>query len=214
MREWAGRNQAVSPFFLGLVQVPEGSAGVALGQIGITATDLSLDKGAGASLKYSEADRDTRGSEGGFNDQLFLANTNTVFTLGTVDQQPITDKLALNGNASFASDRHTVNAKPNAGLTEGESASLLRSIVNESRTTEATVNEHGSMVGDSPIGIADLDVSSDLPVPGSKGTVAEFDVLNNKKLSLISLQFLPGLVGQQNGLVGVPPPLQCCIRFG
>jgi hypothetical protein len=199
---------------LGLINVPDGVAGVSFGQIGITATDLALDKGAGASLKYSEANRDTRGSEGGFNDQLFFANTNTVFALGTVDQQPITDKFALNGNASFASDRHSVNAKPNAGLTEGESASVLGSVVNENRSMEAAVNEHGSMVGDSPIGIADFDVSSDLSAPGSERAIAELDILNAERLSLISLQLLPGLIVQQNGLVGVPPLFDAASGLG
>jgi hypothetical protein len=51
----------------------------------------------------------------------------------------------------------------------------------------------------------DFDVSSDLPVPGSERAIAELNVFNSKKLSLISLQFLPGLIGQQNGLVGSPP---------
>lgn len=179
--------------------MPNGSAGIALGQVGVTATDLSLDTGS------SEKNRDARGSEGGFNDQLFLANTNTVFALGTVDQQPITDKLAFNGNASFASDRHSIDAEPDAGLTEGESTSLLRSVVNESRTTEATVNEHGSMVGDSPIGVADFDVSSDLSAPGGERAITELNVLNAEKLSLVLLQPLSGLIGQQNRLVGVPP---------
>lgn len=181
---------------------------------GITATDLSLDKGAGASLKYSEADRDTRGSEGGFNDQLFLANTNTVFALGTVDQQPITDKLAFNGNTSLAANRHTVDTEPDAGLAEGERAGFLGSVVNENIAMKTDIDEHGPTIGDRPIDVSNFDVSPDLPAPGGEGTVAEFDVLNAERLSLVSLQPLPGLVGQQNGLVGVPSLLRCCIRIG
>ena len=45
----------------------------ALGQVGVTATDLSLhDKGS------SEKNRYARGSEGGFNDQLLMTNTRPV----------------------------------------------------------------------------------------------------------------------------------------
>ena len=185
--------------------MPNGIGGTTLGLFGITATDLSFDKGTGTSLEYSETYRDTRGGESGFNDQLFLANTNTVFALGTVDQQPITDKLAFNGNASRASNRHTVDAEPNTGLAEGESASFLSSVMNESRTTEATVNEYRSTIGDSAIGVADVNVSSDLPAPGGEGTIADLNVFNAKKLSLVSLQPLPGLAGQQNGIVAPPP---------
>ena len=191
----------------GLVNVPDGGAGVAFGQLGVTATDLSLATGP------SEKNRDARGSEGGFNDQLFFANTNTVFALRTVDQQPITDKLAFNGNASFASDRHAIDAQPDTGLNDGESARLLRSIVNENIAMETNIHEHGSVIGDRAIGVADFDVSSDLPAPGGEGTVAEFDVLNLQKVSLVPLVQLPTLLGHGNGLVGAPP-LQCCIRFG
>ena len=189
----------------GLVKAPEGVGETALGLVGITATDLALDKGAGASLKYSEADRDTRGSESGFNDQLFLANTNTVFTLGTVDQQPITDKFAFNGNASFASDRHTVDTEPDARLGEGESTVFLSSVVNENIAPEPNVHEHWTTVGDRPICIADLNGSSDLPAPGGEGTVAELDVLDLQKVSLVPLVQSPTLLGHGNGLVGVPP---------
>jgi hypothetical protein len=188
--------------------VPDGGAGIALGQVGVTATDLSLDTGP------SEKNRDARGSEGGFNDQLFLANTNTVFALGTVDQQPITDKLAFNGNASFASDRHTIDSEPDARLSKGESSRLLGSVVNENRTYKATVDEHRSAIGDRPIGVSNVDVSADPSTPSGERAITELDILDAERLSFISLQPLPGLIGQQNGLIGVPSPLQCCIRIG
>jgi hypothetical protein len=73
----------------GLVNVPDGSAGIALGQVGVTATDLSLDKGS------SEKNRDARGSEGGFYDQLFSPNTNLLMALNSQEQQPTSDELGL-----------------------------------------------------------------------------------------------------------------------
>jgi hypothetical protein len=188
--------------------MPDGSVGVALGQIGITATDFSLDKGTGTSLKYSEADRDTRGSEGGFNDQLLSSNANFLMALNSQEQQPTGNELGLNGNAPLAANRHAIDSQPDTGLTEGESAGFLSSVVNESRTTEATVNEHGSVIGDRAIGVADFDVSSDLSTPGSERAIAELNIFNAKKLSLMLLQPLPGLIGQQNGLVGIPPTLR------
>jgi hypothetical protein len=173
-----------------------------------------LDKGTGTSLEYSETYRDTRGSEGGFNDQLFSTNTNTVIILASMDQQPASDEIGLNGNTSLAANRHAIDSQPNTGLAEGESASVLGSIVNENRTSEAAVDEHRSAIGDRAIGVADFDVSSDLPAPGGERAIAELDVFNAKKLSLISLQLLPGLIGQQNGLVGVPSLFDAASELG
>ena len=136
------------------------------------------------------------------------------FALGTVDQQPITYKLAFNGNVSFASDRHTVDTEPDARLGEGESAVFLSSVVNENIAMETNIHEHWPAIGDGSIGVSNVDFSSDLSAPGGERAIAELDILNAERLSLISLQPLPGLIGQQNGLVGVPPPLRCCIRFG
>jgi hypothetical protein len=191
--------------WVGLVQAPEGIVGVALGQVGITATDLSLDKVAGTRTGDSEKNGDTRSREGGFNNQLFSTNTNTVIILASMDQQPASDESGLNSDASFASDRHTVNAEPDARLGEGESAGFLGSVVNENIAMKTNVDKHGSTIGDSAIGVADFDVSSDLPAPGGEGTIADLNVFNAKKLSLVSLQPLPGLAGQQNGIVAPPP---------
>ena len=92
----------------GLVQAPEGIGGTTLGLVGITATDLSLENGTGTSLEYSETYRDARGSEGGFNDQLFSTNTNFLVALNSQEQQPASDEIGLNSNAPFTSDSHTV----------------------------------------------------------------------------------------------------------
>jgi hypothetical protein len=194
--------------------VPEGSVGVALGQIGITATDLSLDKVAGTRTGDSEKNGDTRSSESGFNDQLFSTNTNTVIILASMDQQPVTDESGLNSDASLTSDRHTIDTEPDARLFKRESTSFLASVVNENIAMKTNVDKHGSTIGDRPIGIADFNVSADLPVPGGEGTIAEFDVLNAERLSLVSLQPLPGLVGQRNGLVGVPPLFDAASGLG
>jgi hypothetical protein len=188
----------------GLVQVPEGSVGVALGQVGITASNLPLDKVSGTKLNEAENVWDASISKRSLNDQLFLTNANTVFALASLDQQPASDEIGLNDNAPFTSDSHTVNSQPNASLSEVESTSVLASVVNENRTYEATVNEHWSTIGDRPIGIADFNVSADLSAPGGEGTIAERNVFNAKKLSLVLLQPLPGLIGQRNGIVESP----------
>jgi hypothetical protein len=193
--------------------VPDGSAGVALGLVGVTATDLSFQNVSGTNREYSEKNRDTRSSEGGFNDQLFFTNTNTVLALASMHQQSTTDELGLDSDSSLASNSHSIQAQPDTDLTDGESASLFGSVVNEDRSMEATVNEHGPMISDRAIGVADFDISADLSAPGGERTITELNVFNAERLLLVSLQSQPGFIGQQNGLVGVPP-LQYCTRFG
>ncbi len=134
--------------------------------------------------------------------------------LNSQEQQPIINELGLNGNAPLASDRHAIDSQPDTGLV-GKPTALFGGIDNKNAAPEANIIIDGSTIGDSAIGVADFDVSSDLPVPGSERAIAELNVFNAKKLSLVSLQPLPGLVGQQNGLIGSPPPaLRCCSRFG
>ena len=53
-----------------------------LGQIGITATDLSLNKVSGTRIGDSEKNWDARSREPSFNDQLFFTNTNTILPWG------------------------------------------------------------------------------------------------------------------------------------
>ena len=158
--------------------MPNGSAGNTFGLLGITATDLSLDKGTGTSLEYSETYRDTRGSEGGFNDQLSFTNTDMILAPGSVDQQSTTDELGLNGNAPLAANRHAIDSQSDTGLAEGARAGFLGSGVNENIPMKTNIGKHGSTIGDSGIGVADFDVSSDLPAPGGERAIAELDVFN------------------------------------
>ena len=189
----------------GLVKAPDGIVGVALGQVGITATDFSLDKVAGTRTGDSEKNGDTRSSEGSFNDQLFFTNANTVIILASMDQQSTSNKIGLNDNAPFTSDSHTVNSRQNASLSEGESTSFLASVVNENGSMEAGVDEHGSTIGDCPIGIADFNISADLSAPSGKRATVEFDLLNFEKLSFVPFMQLPPVLGHGNQIVSSPP---------
>jgi hypothetical protein len=83
-----------------------------------------------------------------------------------------------------------------------KSSGLFVGIENENRSMESNIIMDGATIGDRPIGIANFDVSADLSVPGSEGTVAEFDVLNLQKVSLPRFQFSPALVIHKNGVVG------------
>jgi hypothetical protein len=181
-----------------LVKAPDGIVGTTFGLFGITATDLSFNTGS------SEKNRDARGSEGGFNDQLFFPNANFLMALNSQEQQPVSNELGLNGNPPLATDRHAIDSQSDTGLI-GKRTTLFGGIDNKDAASEANIIIDGSTIGDRPIGIADFDVGSDLSAPGSEGAIADFDVLNAESLSFISLQSLPGLVGQRNGVIGPPP---------
>jgi len=214
VRDWAGRNQAVSPIFLGLVQVPNGSAGVALGQVGVATTDFAIDQITAdrGQVNCSQQDGDARGSEGGLNHQLFFTNTKTFLVPGSLNQQYATHKIRLDNDLSLASNSHAIDSESDTLV--DKPTRLFGGIENKDAAVEANIIIDRSTIGDSAIGVADFDVSSNLPAPGGERTITELNVFNAKKFSLISLQFLPGLIGQQNGLIDVPPPLRCCIRFG
>lgn len=205
MCDWAGRYQAVSPFFLGLVQVPNGSAGVALGQVGVATTDFAIDQITAdrGQVNRSQQDGDTRGGEGGFNDQLLVTNTNTFLVPGSLNQQSTTHEAGLDSDSSLASNSHAIDSQSDTLV--DKPTRLFGGIENKDAGQKANIIIDGSTIDDRAIGVADFDVSSDLPAPGGERTITKLYVLNAESLSLVSLQPLPGLIGQRNGVV-VPPP--------
>ena len=107
----------------GLIQASNGIAGVMLGQVGVTTPDLSFQNVADIDMESSEQNRNAGSSAGGFNNQLLLADTNAILSIGSLDQQSTMDKFRLNGDATFASDSHAVEAKLDTSLTKRESSS-------------------------------------------------------------------------------------------
>ena len=103
----------------GLIQTPNGIAGVTLGQVGVTTPDLSFQNVADIDMESSEQNRNAGSSEGGFNDQFFFTNTNVLIGSASLDQQPTTDEIAFNGYAPFTSNSHAIQAQPDTGLTDG-----------------------------------------------------------------------------------------------
>ncbi|MEK7351357.1 MAG: hypothetical protein AAB177_10820 [Nitrospirota bacterium] len=186
--------------------MPEGSVGVARGQVGAATSDFAIDQIAAnrGQVNCSQQDGDTRGSEGSLNDPLFFTNTNTFLVPGSLNQQYATHKLGLDNDSSLASNSHAIDSESD-NLVD-KPTRLFGGIENKDAAVEANIIIDRSTIGDSAIGVADFDVSSDLPVPGSEGTVAEFDVLDLQKVSLPRFQFSPALVVHGNGLIDVPPP--------
>ena len=162
----------------GLVQVPEGSVGVALRQVGVTATDLLLDKGTGTSLEHTEKYGDTRGSEGGFNDQFFLANTNAILSLGALDQQSAHDKARVNGDLSPASDSHPIQSELNTILSQQETSASGTSVVDPNSSFQANVHPDGTVVNDSTVSVPHFNVGFDFSTPSGERAATDFEFLN------------------------------------
>ena len=180
------------------------------GQIGITATDFSLDKVSGTRTGDSEKNGDARGGEGSFNDQLFLANTYAILSFGPLDQQPTFDEAWINSNLSLASDSHAVKADPNTILSERESSSSGSSIVDKDIAFQTGVHPDGPMINDGTVSVPNFNVGFDFSTPSGERAATDFEFLNLKKFPLETLQFLPDLFGQRNGVVG--PPLSSMLH--
>ena len=93
--------------------MPDGSAGIALGQVGITATDLSLDKVPGTKPEDTEKTWFTRGSKGGFNGQLLVTNTSAALAMdvfldqstGDIGAGVTANQFGFDDNASLPANR-------------------------------------------------------------------------------------------------------------
>jgi hypothetical protein len=149
------------------------------GQLGVTATDLSFDTGS------SEKNGDARGGEGGFNDQLFLTNTNAILSIGSLDQQSTRDKVWLNSDFSLASDSHPIQTKPNTALTRGESSGTGTSIVDENISFQADVHPDGSMISDGIVNVPNFNIGFDFSTPGGEGPLPTLrsSIVRNSRLS-------------------------------
>lgn len=156
---------------------------------------------AGTNTQESQNAWNTRISESGFNSESFFTNANIVIGRKTLDQQSSTNELAINGEATFASNRHSIYSKPDTGLTHGEIASFFAGVVNEDGTSEAAVIEHGATIDNRPIDITNFDVSADLSAPGSERALTELHVLNGEQFALVPLQPFLRLVSQRDRLV-------------
>lgn len=139
--------------------MPEGSGGVALGQIGITAPNLSLDKVAGTNAQEAQNAWDTRSRERGFNDQLFITDSRTSLAVDVLFDQEAgstgmviaTDQLGFNNKASLAANRHAIDSQSDTGL-PNKSAGLVVGIEDEGTAQKTNIIVDGAAIGDSAVG--------------------------------------------------------------
>ncbi|MCC6142098.1 MAG: hypothetical protein IT389_15965 [Nitrospira sp.] len=91
-----------------------------------------------------------------------------------------TDQTWRNGNPSLSLDSHAIQTQNDSGLLQGERAALTQVIVNHDSAIHPIIGIGGALIGESPIGVANFDVSADLSTPGGDGAVANF---RNSRLS-------------------------------
>jgi hypothetical protein len=199
---------------LSLVQVPNGIAGVTLGQVGVTTPDLSFQNVADIDMESSEQNRNAGSSEDGFNNQLLLADTTAILSIGSLDQQPTMDKFRLNGDETFASDGHAVKAEPNTILSEREPSTLGTSVVDPNISFQANVHPDGTAINDSTISVPHFNIGFDFSTPGSDGATADLEFLDRQEIAFESFQFLPDFSGQRNGVVGPSSFFDATSRLG
>ena len=189
----------------GLVEAPNGIGGSTLGAVGITTPDFLRQDSVGTSTEDKETNRNAGSGEGHLDNQPLLTYPDTFFAeKASSHQQATSNELWLNGNATFSADRHAIDANPDTGLT-AKNTSFFEGVVDEGRSKEAAVIQHGATINESAIGVTNVDVSADLSAKGSEGAVTDLHVLDVKELASVLFKPLPGFSVQENGLVAVPP---------
>ena len=155
--------------WLGVVETPDGRAGITLGNVGIPAHVLFA---AGS----PSVERNARASEGSFDSQRLFADMGVSFTsysqkagnpgVGLLGAIPSTDQLGGDRDQALAADGHAIEPQEDSSLTQIERASFSQAIVNERATVHAPVGEHGALVRDSSISdIPNDDGGGDFPTP-------------------------------------------------
>jgi hypothetical protein len=130
--------------WIGMVEAPDGRAGIPLGTVGAAAAELDIEKKWNVD-EYGSARIDERG----FDNQWFLADLNGSSSQpGSMDQNtgsdgvgfvlagPFADQLGVHGKLSSAPDGHAVQSDGDSPLLGGQ-----HSILNK----KAIVDVHGTL---------------------------------------------------------------------
>jgi hypothetical protein len=165
--------------------MPDRQGGVQLRFVGTATPDFMMDEN-----RHSQQNWNARFSEGGFDDQLFFADSNGLFSATSRNQQAIIN------------ESHAIQAQPDAGLLDREATPLSGVSLDKNVAYESDISESGATISDCPIRIADFNVSSNLSTPDSERAVADREVFNFEGVSLESFQFLSDLLSDWDGLVG------------
>jgi hypothetical protein len=190
--------------WLGVVETPDGSAGVTLGSFGISTSNLVI-------MSTATEDRNTGCGESRFDDQRFFTDTDIVFLSNNEETGTprvsnhfailLTDEPGLNGDPSLTSDGHTIQTSEKASLVQGEGTSLVEVVVNHNTTDQSEIGKSGSVVDGATIPVSDIDLSRNLASPGGDGTSTNLQLFDFDVLTLQPFPAISGFRGEASGLI-------------
>jgi hypothetical protein len=178
--------------WFGMVEAPDGIAGLTLGQLEVP-TDV-----LGSTPNQGEGG--TGASEGRLDNQGFFSDRHAALTALVPGREPAgyprigllgticcADQLGRNGEAALAADGHAIESQENPWLThQAKQTGCSQTIMKNRSPTYAPIGEHGALVGEGAIvGIANDNISRDFSTVGCEWTASDLEILNLEELALL-----------------------------
>jgi len=191
--------------------MPDWSGWITLGSVGISTPELSA-----VQISNVPKDGNTGISEGGFNNQFLFTDADGSFNFPVISDEStgnfgvgflsaghFTDQIGMDGDPSFTTNSHTVQAQLDASLLGGQHAMLSYAIVDEHGSFHSEIDDGGGAIDRLaiPISIADFDLHRHLASQSSDGAITDLEVLKWEELSLQPFQVLPFFRSEGDGFI-------------
>jgi hypothetical protein len=182
-----------------LVEAPDGSIGVSLGNFGISTPELVV-----VNQGDVKEDGNTGSRERGLDNQGVLADSNNVFISlnentdsvgitslgsGISNGTSVAGQIGGDGHASLSADGHPVQSQDDSELLQGEEATQTNVIVDHDVAIHPDIRISGALVDGSAVGVSNFDISPDLTSPSGDGAIANLDVLKLEEFTLNPFPF-------------------------
>ncbi|MDH5669953.1 MAG: M10 family metallopeptidase domain-containing protein, partial [Nitrospira sp.] len=184
------------------IEPPNGVIGLTLGdQQGLTTLHSTPEQG------NLDEHGSTGSGEGGLDDQCLFESSSTTLKFvgenqsaaaagtfplveGLAGATAETDQIRGDGHPALAADSHAVQAQGDAGLLEGQQATLLPAVRNEPVSDHAPVGHDGAFIGEGAVLIPHNQLGGDPASGGGDGAVTNLNILQLQQLTLEPLIFL------------------------
>ena len=182
-----------------LVEMPDGSRGVSLGNFGISAPEFVV-----VNQGDVKEDGNTGSRERGLDNQGVLADSNNVFISlnentfslgitslgsGISNGASVAGQIGGDRHASLSADGHPIQSQDDSELLLGEEAAQTNVIVDHDVAIHPDIRISGALVDGSAVGVSNFDISPDLTSPSGDGAIANLDVLKLEEFTLNPFPF-------------------------